>query len=196
MSKCLKNSIMVILIGCCLFLWFSPIALSNASTLSAEDHYNKGQELINEKKYEEAVNYFEKAVEIDPNYVKAYFKIGWCEDTLKKYEEAIRDCDKAIELDLENDSAYSTRGYARASLGLFEKAFADIGKAMEINYYNEWNWYKYAIVLALKGDRKDMLQKLKKAIELEPEMIKKECKSNEEFKPYRSDPEFIKLIGS
>ena len=71
----------------------------------------------------------------------------------------------------------------------------DCEKAIEIGKLNAWNWYKYALVYAVRKDRELMLIKLGKAVRMEPSLTGK-CKSDEDFKPYRNDPDFRKLVGS
>ena len=62
----------------------SDEALSFANDILAADptsklgNYAKGIVLMNDKKYEEAVASFDKAIETDPEYVDAYFNAGVC----------------------------------------------------------------------------------------------------------------------
>ncbi len=47
----------------------------------------------------EAIKYFDKAIELDANYVIAYNNKGFVLNNLNQHEEAIKYYDKAIELD-------------------------------------------------------------------------------------------------
>ncbi len=49
-----------------------------ADELSKIGNFAKGVVLMNEKKYEEAVKYYDKAIEADPDYSDAYFNAGVC----------------------------------------------------------------------------------------------------------------------
>ena len=89
--------------------------------LTAEDWYNKGLVDKVERRMEEAVQCYNKALEIDPLYVKAWYAkgdalyiTGRCgkvvvdlEDALVLafLEEALLCFDKALKLDPENDVA-------------------------------------------------------------------------------------------
>ena len=49
-----------------------------ADELSKIGNFAKGVVLMNDKKYEEAVKYYDKAIEADPEYSDAYFNAGVC----------------------------------------------------------------------------------------------------------------------
>ena len=55
-------------------------------------------DIFNKEKAEESIQYFNKAIEIDPNYAFAYYNRADMFLFLKKYEKAIRDYNKAIQL--------------------------------------------------------------------------------------------------
>ncbi len=49
-------------------------------------------------RYDEAIRYYDKALEIDPEYVYAWNGKGCALDYLRRYDEAIRCYDKALEI--------------------------------------------------------------------------------------------------
>ena len=53
----------------------------------------------NAGKYQEAIEAYTKAIELDPKYAVAYYGRGLIYVVLGDYRQAIRDYDKAIELD-------------------------------------------------------------------------------------------------
>ena len=62
----------------------------------------KGNALFKEKKYEDAIEYYEKAIKINSSIEVLYSNKGTCEKCLKKYKEAIRDYKKALEINPKN----------------------------------------------------------------------------------------------
>ncbi len=85
----------------------------NGCQKSAEDHYNKGMELVNSQNYFPAIEEFDKAIKADPKFAKAYLERGRYvlnSDTQK----GIADLTKAMELDstLKKDALIARgRGY-------------------------------------------------------------------------------------
>ena len=61
--------------------------------------------LEHSKKYDEALEYCEKALKINPNYVYAISYKGKLLLLLKKYKESLKWYDKAVDLDPENQTA-------------------------------------------------------------------------------------------
>ena len=55
----------------------------------AKAQYNKGIEYYNVGSYEQAVECFNKATELDPNYIDAYFNLGSLQEYLKHDQEAL-----------------------------------------------------------------------------------------------------------
>jgi|GEM_PF-335796 len=104
--------------------------------------------------YEEAIKYFDRAVELDPQRTEAWIFKGSVLDTrLNRSAEAILAYDKAIELDGENaidneslSNAWSGKGTALAKLGRYNESFEAFDKAIELNLQAS------AFVWLAKGD--------------------------------------------
>ena len=62
-------------------------------------------------KYQEAIEHFDKAIELDPNYVDAWYNKGVVLDNLGEHEEAIECYDKALELDPNNADAWKVLSF-------------------------------------------------------------------------------------
>ena len=65
----------------------------------ADEWNNKGLALHNLGKYDEAIKYCDKAIEINPNFAWAWINKGNALFELGKYDEAVKCYDKAIEID-------------------------------------------------------------------------------------------------
>ncbi|WP_218461046.1 tetratricopeptide repeat protein [Rickettsia sp. TH2014] len=70
-------------------------------------HFQSGNALDNLKRYEEAIQAFDKAIELKPDDAVAYYNKGNALNILERYEEAIVAYDKAIDLDPDYAEAYS-----------------------------------------------------------------------------------------
>jgi tetratricopeptide (TPR) repeat protein len=83
--------------------------------------------------YEEAIEDYNKAIELNPKNAEAYNNRGNAHSELNKHEEAIEDFNKAIELDPKYAEAYNNRGNAYYELNKHEEAIEDFNKAIELN---------------------------------------------------------------
>lgn len=83
--------------------------------------------------YKNAIELYNEAIELNPNYAKAYSNRGWAYSDLKHYERAVQDCSKAIELDSNYNWAWNNRGVALNELKQYERAIQDFNKAIELN---------------------------------------------------------------
>ena len=108
----------ILLVGC-----VSPV----------QEYFNKGIAYYDQGEFDEAIEEFTEAIELDPEYAIAYYNRGWAYDEKGEYDEAIADYNKAIELDPELDVAYFTRGFLYMALGEKEKAISDFEKCIEVS---------------------------------------------------------------
>jgi len=82
----------------------------------------------------EAINDYNKAIELNPKHSKAYYNRGLAKGELKDYRGAIQDFNKAIELNPNYAKAYYNRGIAKILLGQEDNGCLDLSKAGELGY--------------------------------------------------------------
>ena len=96
--------------------------------------------------------------------------------------------------------AYDNRGLAWHKKGEYDRAIEDYDRAIELfeKAGDRKNvaaaFYNRASAAALKGDKPIMLESLRKAVELDP-VYKKKAEEDEDFKKFRDDEEFKRLVG-
>jgi len=95
---------------------------------NAVDWYDKGNALAGIGKYQEAIESYNKGLEINPNYAFAWTNKGNALYYLGKYQEAIQCFDKAIELDPNLVEPWNNKGLSLDALGRHNEA---------IEYYNK-----------------------------------------------------------
>lgn len=81
---------------------------------------------------EKAVADYTSAIELDPQYAKAYNNRGNARASLGDEERALQDYDTALELDDSLALAYFNRGLIHYRLGEYEDAIADLGMYLEL----------------------------------------------------------------
>lgn len=95
------------------------------------------------EKDNEAKNYFDKAIELNPKNAEAHINKGISLARMGKYKDAIIEYDKALEINPYKDKVYYNKGISLSKLGNYKDAIIECDKALEINpnfaeaYYNK-----------------------------------------------------------
>ncbi|MFB2807487.1 tetratricopeptide repeat protein [Microcystis sp. BLCC-F209] len=119
---------------------------------------NRGNLYSDQQKYKLALDDYNKAIELNPNFAMAYNNRGGLYRLQEKYDLALSDYDKAIELNPNYAYAYNNRGGLYYDQQKYDLALSDINKTIELNrnfaeaYYNRGILYydqqKYDLALA------------------------------------------------
>jgi tetratricopeptide (TPR) repeat protein len=132
----------------------------------AEFYFKRGRENNILNRYQEAVDDYTRAIQLNPPYLDAFLQRGTlCYKILKRYEEALTDFDKAIEIDPGCASAYLHRGIVKCHLLKFSEALVDFDKTIELDPNEERAYFnrgknKYM----LKYEEEEVRSDLEKAI--------------------------------
>lgn len=100
---------------------------------NAKDWFQKGYDAVEAKEYENAIIYYNKAIELNPDDAIAYNNRGCAKVDLKDYTGAIEDYNKAIQLNPDKDKAYRNRGDAKYNIQDYTGAIEDYNKAIQLN---------------------------------------------------------------
>ncbi|WP_294351272.1 tetratricopeptide repeat protein, partial [uncultured Clostridium sp.] len=110
------------------------------------------------RKYEEAIEDYNKAIELDVDNYRFYNRRGNAKYSLGQYEESIEDYSKAIELNPKDSVLYGNRGNSKYKAKKYKEAIEDYNKAIELDKDN-YRFYNY------KGRAKKELGKYEESIE-------------------------------
>lgn len=110
----------------------APKASSADDKKRAEEFKVEGNRKIAQKKFDEAVEYYTKAIELDDSNAIYYSNRSAAYSSLKKPKNAAEDAEKAIELDPNYSKAYSRLGLARYSMGDAEGAMEAYKKGLDV----------------------------------------------------------------
>ncbi len=94
---------------------------------------NRGNVRVSQNKLQQALEDYNKAIELAPNIADPYLNRGIAFEGLGKWSNAIADYNRVLELDPNDAMAYNNRGNAQAGLGKWQDAIADYQKAADIN---------------------------------------------------------------
>ena len=139
-----------------------------SNTLSASDWLRKGYNAGELKEYDNAILYFQKAIELDPKYSEAYYNLGTTYTNKGNLDKAIQCYKKAIELNPQISIVYNNMGVAYEEKGDNEKAIKCYEKAIEIDPNYSLVYFNLGISYSEKGNIDKAITSYENAIELDP----------------------------
>ena len=99
----------------------------------ADFYFKQGQNLANSGDIKGAIENFNQAIRINPNYAEAYVERGNARDDSGDFKGAIEDYNQALRINSNLAEAYNDRGIARAGSGDVKGAIEDFNQAIRIN---------------------------------------------------------------
>jgi len=156
------------------------IEKARAVNVQAYDYYLRGRQYFHQlrrKSLEYAKQMFNKAIEIDPEYARAYAGVADCYSQLYTYFDArefnLRQADiasiKALELEPELAEAHVARGLAVSMLKKYEEAEREFETAMKLDPKLFDAVYWYARARLSQGNYAEAARLFERAAVLRPE---------------------------
>lgn len=118
--------------------------------------------------YQDAINDYAKAIELNPKNPKAYLNRGISKAKMKDYQGAIEDFTKVTKLEPNNSKAFYNRGLVKAYLKDYKYAIEDFTNAIEADKSNYSAYYNRGLCRAYLQDYKGSIKDFTKTIELDP----------------------------
>lgn len=100
---------------------------------SALDYYSKGNECLANMKFEEAIKYFNRALDINPKYVEAYTGKGMALYKLGELGKAGKCFNRVIELKPSEKNGWYGKGLVYLKEKKYEEAIQNFDKALKID---------------------------------------------------------------
>ncbi len=131
-------------------------------------HHNMGAVLFKKGKIGEAEYHFDRAVNINPNYL-SFNSRGEIHARAGKYQQAFDDFNQAISLNPRHPDGYYNRGLTYEVTGQFLPALADFNKAISLdsNHVNSYN--NRGIVYARLNRTQEAIEDFTKIISIKPD---------------------------
>ena len=142
------------------------------NSTNAETIFTKGLSLANEGKISEALEAFNKAIELKPDYADAWYNKGVALAALGFHEKALEAYEKAIEINPDDDGAWYNIGVALEALGFYEKAIEAYDKVIKINPDDAEAWYSLGVAYSNLNRLDKALSLFNTAIKLKPNFAK------------------------
>jgi stress-induced-phosphoprotein 1 len=104
---------------------------------SANDYKLLGNESFTQKKFDEAIGYYTKAIELNPEDATYYSNRSGCYASLDKYQEALEDAESCLRVNPNFIKGYSRKGLALLRLGKEEEALEAYEAGLKIDPNND-----------------------------------------------------------
>lgn len=137
---------------------------------TADDYFLQAGDKYKQGGYDEAIENYDEAIDLNPNYAVAYNNRGLARSKMGDKQGAFEDYSRAIALNPNSAEIYYNRGSVRADLGDKEGAFKDYSKAIALDpnlvaAYNNRGNVRYEL-----GDKKGAIEDYDRAIRLNPNL--------------------------
>ncbi len=132
-----------------------------------KEYYYKGNDHYEKGNYDKAIENYNTAIILNPNFPEAYFNRGLCYYVKKDYDKAIKDYTKAAEQDSENPVIFNNRGDAYYRKQEYNKAIMDYDKAVTLNSSYLKSYYNRGLAYAVLEDYDKAIEDFSKVIELD-----------------------------
>jgi tetratricopeptide (TPR) repeat protein len=135
----------------------------------------KGDIHLRQGRYAEAIDAYEKAIELDPRYAKAWNNKGLALDSLNKLDESVQAFEKAVEINPRYVEAWYNKGTVLDDQGKYDEAIKAYNKAVELkpNYVAALNSKGFALWEFGRYD--EAIKEYDKAIEIKQKSVDAWC---------------------
>ena len=116
-----------------------------------------------------AIEFYKKAVEIEPGMHEAWSDMGIAFHCLDQYRKAIESYKKAVEIKPDGHNAWYNMGIAFCGLGQPRKAIESYKKAVEIKPDDHEVWNNMGIAFRCLDQYRKAIESYKKAVEIKPD---------------------------
>lgn len=146
----------------------SPVIRQSAQPVvkklqEAQAFNDRGVDLAEQGKYQQAIAAFHQAIEIYPTYENAHNNLGIALGSQNKFAEAAAAFKKALAINPQNIETYNNLGIALGSQGNFKEAVSAFNSAIQINPQEPTSHQNLGVAFWSQGRTKDAIASLQKA---------------------------------
>ncbi|MEQ9624300.1 tetratricopeptide repeat protein [Coleofasciculus chthonoplastes] len=123
------------------------------------------------ERYEDALDDYNQAIELDPHSIWAIAYRGLTYRSLKRYQEALQDFDQAIALDPNYVWAIARRGRTYCEMERYEEALRDYDRAIALNPNSAWLFIRRGQVYQFLKRYEEAIQDFNRAKERDADLF-------------------------
>jgi tetratricopeptide (TPR) repeat protein len=135
---------------------------------TAADWHDKGLALFSQGRIDDALQSFEEAVKLDPNYAKSWYDIGIILGSKGRYVDAIKAYENAIRIDPYNAKSWWGKGAALGILGQYDEAVKALDESIRLNPNDAEVWNNKGYALYDQGKYDEAIKCYDEALRLNP----------------------------
>lgn len=156
---------LIILITClsALILSQPPRVLAEEKRPTAEGTFNEGFSYFEKKVWDQAIEYFNKALQIDPKYKKAWFFKGVTFQRMGRFEEELKCYEEYIKIDSTEAVVWYNKGVALGRLKKYSEAEKAFISAEKIDPKYPWTYYGRGVQRIVTGNYEAALKDLERS---------------------------------
>jgi tetratricopeptide (TPR) repeat protein len=139
-----------------------------ATGLKADDFLIQGRDKYEKGDYQGAIQAFNQAIQLNPNYEDAYLSRGATRRNLGDNQGASADYDQALRIAPNFAEVYVNRGVTRSELGDKQGAIADYNQALQINPNLAYAYYNRGTARYELGDNQGAIADYNEALRINP----------------------------
>jgi len=145
-------------------LMFSVFRTGLAHAQTAEFFYNRGRENFADCSYHLAMEDYNRALQIKPDYAEAFNGRGEIYLNVSEFADAEREFSSAIIANPQYEAAFINRGHLYRIIGDYNRAIADWTKALEFNPNSDELKNKLAELYLCQGANNSEIKNIAEAV--------------------------------
>lgn len=130
---------------------------------------DRGNKLLSEKKYPEALKLYQEALSVFPEYARAHYNIGVLHGKLGQMEAAASSYEKSLDIEPEDFDALNNLGVSLRKLGQLEEAFSCYSRALAITPGDAVLHNNLGLFFHKKGFFEEACTHFRQALSLKPD---------------------------
>jgi tetratricopeptide (TPR) repeat protein len=136
---------------------------------AAQSLYSQGLGILSRDDFGRAVPFFEKAVEIDPNYAESWYQAGFCYGMLGRHADALKASRQAARLRPEWAETFVNIGASSFALGQYKDAAEAYRQAAKLDDGNADTQYALGLSLNKLNRTDEEILAYKRAVAIKPD---------------------------
>ena len=150
-------------------LWNHALQCTGESSVV---RYNLGQIMREQGRFGEAVEQYQKAIRVQPDFVGAHANLGLALHYAKRDDEAVSHLQRALQLDSHCAIAYNNLGVVLSEQGRFDEGISQFRQAIEVHPDDVGSLVNLANALVLRGRTEEAIDQYHKALVIDPQSIR------------------------